>query len=502
MADITDSHRQVFQQWVSTAKPDRRDFGLRTHDYIRGTHPDYHVTRTTPSKVNLFSFAAAGHAASVEEHSDPNLIDSVRLYNPSKRPFERKQGTLGDTIHFGRWTYTWSSTAFIVYSVSSQEPGFPPVEFLFILAPKIPGEKDALHHPQTDALLLAAGIWTSSLHDEIYVWDDNGWFKDGLLFKSVQSASWDDIILPAATKTSLIADTLGFFDSRELYQTLALSWKRGIILHGVPGNGKTATIKALINSLAEKDIPSLYVKQFDSCRGSKWSIKKIFERARQMAPCLLIFEDLDSLVEDKLRSYFLNEVDGLESNEGILMIGSTNHLSRLDAAIAKRPSRFDRKYHFSIPDLETREEYARYWRRKLDGKEAGRGFEEGLCPLVAKMTEGFSFAYVRELFVSTLLAIVRGQGVVEEGASGESDSGSAKDVVIVEGPEENSKEGNSEKAKRVFPTVEIPAEFADNVFLKILKVQARILFDQMESVDEEDKAKKPKPAGDRMRSGG
>ena len=76
--------------------------------------------------------------------------------------------------------------------------------------------------------------------------------------------------------------------------------------------------------------------------------------ARRMAPCLLIFEDIDSLVSPMVRSYFLNEVDGLESNHGILMIGSTNHLERLDPGIAKRPSRFDRKYFFDVPSRNER----------------------------------------------------------------------------------------------------------------------------------------------------
>lgn len=54
------------------------------------------------------------------------------------------------------------------------------------------------------------------------------------------------------------------------------------------------------------------------------AIRVIFEKARAMAPCLLVFEDLDSLIGPRERSYFLNEIDGLESNHGILMIGSTN----------------------------------------------------------------------------------------------------------------------------------------------------------------------------------
>src|SRR6266480_5472516 len=73
----------------------------------------------------------------------------------------------------------------------------------------------------------------------------------------------------------------------------------------------------------------------------EFELGEIFRKARQEAPCYLVFEDLDSLVTDRVRSYFLNEVDGLHSNDGILMVGSTNHLERLDPGIAKRPSRFD-----------------------------------------------------------------------------------------------------------------------------------------------------------------
>jgi SpoVK/Ycf46/Vps4 family AAA+-type ATPase len=72
-------------------------------------------------------------------------------------------------------------------------------------------------------------------------------------------------------------------------------------------------------------------------------IQTIFEKARQVAPCILVLEDLDSLVNDRNRSYFLNQVDGLEDNNGILIIGTTNYLDRLDPGLSKRPSRFDRK---------------------------------------------------------------------------------------------------------------------------------------------------------------
>ena len=74
-----------------------------------------------------------------------------------------------------------------------------------------------------------------------------------------------------------------------------------------------------------KPIPTLVVKTLAQRSGPQMSVRQIFTKARQTAPCLLLFEDVDSLVTDQVRSYFFNEVDGLEDNEGILMIGSTNH---------------------------------------------------------------------------------------------------------------------------------------------------------------------------------
>lgn len=74
----------------------------------------------------------------------------------------------------------------------------------------------------------------------------------------------------------------------------------------------------------------------------------VFRKARAEAPCVLVLEDLDSLINDGNRSFFLNQLDGLENNDGLLVIGSTNHYDRLDPAITKRPSRFDRKLFVSF----------------------------------------------------------------------------------------------------------------------------------------------------------
>ena len=160
-----------------------------------------------------------------------------------------------------------------------------------------------------------------------------------------------------------------------------------------------------ISKRTSPTIESLYVKTFNSFQGPEYGIRQIFLMARRMAPCLLVFEDIDSLVSPMVRSYFLNEVDGLESNHGILMIGSTNHLERLDPGIAKRPSRFDRKYLFDVPTLEERIQYCEYWRHKLRNNKKIE-FPPQMSARVADITSDFSFAYMKEAFVAALLVIV------------------------------------------------------------------------------------------------
>lgn len=81
-------------------------------------------------------------------------------------------------------------------------------------------------------------------------------------------------------------------------------------------------------------IPSLYVRTLQSYLGPEYGLKVIFNKARAFAPCYLIFEDLDTIISDDVRSYFLNEMDGLKSNDGIFIVGSTNHLDRLDPGIS------------------------------------------------------------------------------------------------------------------------------------------------------------------------
>ena len=125
----------------------------------------------------------------------------------------------------------------------------------------------------------------------------------------------ENVILDQTLKDSLKRDVEGIFDERANYEQFGVSWKRGVIMHGLPGSGKTLSVKAHMRGLSSRPnpIPTLYVKSTASQYGPTYAIRDIFKKARKMTPCLLVFEDLDSLITEDSRSYFLNEVDGLEA---------------------------------------------------------------------------------------------------------------------------------------------------------------------------------------------
>lgn len=244
----------------------------------------------------------------------------------------------------------------------------------------------------------AVCAYCDEVHGEILVFEDNYWRKDDELFASIKKSTFDNLILPQQMKKELREDLRRFFASREIYETYGAPWKRGILLIGPPGNGKTHTIKALVNELG---LPCLYVKSFKSSESVELSgMRAVFARARLSAPCLIVLEDLDALVADENRSYLLNELDGFASNQGVVVVASTNHPEKLDPAILERPSRFDRKFYFTLPAAPERLAYCRVWNQTLQPVLQLK--EADLAPVV-EATEGFSFAYLKELFLSGVM---------------------------------------------------------------------------------------------------
>ncbi|KAF4555348.1 ATPase-like protein 6 [Elsinoe fawcettii] len=387
--------QQLFDRFEELTSGKSADHDIQYQAALRERYSDLSLTAVPANNCSILAFAGAGHAElELDTTTDPVL--SWRGWLPS---YGRSgTATIGQTVFFAKYHLKWNNEDFILYVVGGVQ---------YIL--KEPRGKETVLTPSrvTDELIKAVGTWQSSDRDIVWVFD-NYWRQDKSLWEQVAKAKWENVILDENMKKDLTSVSNKFFDNEDVYKDLGVPWKRGIIFHGPAGNGKTISIKALMHTLHDRKTPvqSLYVKSAQNT----YAIGQIFAFARRCTPCMLIFEDIETIINNNTRSYFLNEVDGLESNDGMLMVASTNFLDRLDPGITKRPSRFDRKYLFPLPNLHERTLYAEYWRRKVTAKDSKRvqiDFPERLCPAMAHITHDFSFAYMQEAFVATLLTIVR-----------------------------------------------------------------------------------------------
>jgi transitional endoplasmic reticulum ATPase len=441
---------------------------------LRDLHRPDKVTWVKAEDCDILGFAEAGHAkAHLRDGPDSNdAYIAIRKYQIPARSLEEPEGSVTDTVWYARWDYKWNDQTVPCYKFRWVDDAWKLREFyafvtegFYNMGPSTIANNNCFH---TESLIKACGAWTQELHDEVYVYEDGDWQKNKTLSKAVSKSSWDDVIIDPAMKKDIIRDVESFFSSRSTYTQYNIPWKRGIILHGPPGCGKTISIKALMNSVRQRKVANLYVKSFKAsgCQSDQASIRQIFIKARAVAPALLIFEDLDSLVTDELRSFFLNEVDGVEDNSGILIIGSTNHIDRLDTSITRRPSRFDRKFHFKAPSEAERKLYAAYWQQKLQSNE-DINFTNEICQAVAESTEGFTFAYLKELFVQTLLMHI---------------TGSSEDADEVSSEEQATSETTAAEG----PSTDVNASLEGNRFYQALRRRIKALAEDLEAVDGKD----------------
>ncbi|MFH1249307.1 MAG: CDC48 family AAA ATPase [archaeon] len=151
----------------------------------------------------------------------------------------------------------------------------------------------------------------------------------------------------------------------ESFKRMGIRPPRGILVYGPPGTGKTLLAKAVANESEANFIqvkgPSLLSMWVGK---SEEGVRKIFERARQVSPCVIFFDEIDSLasrrgydngskVTERVLNQMLAEMDGIEELQGVIVIGATNRPDMLDPALL-RPGRFDRIISTSVPDKKGR----------------------------------------------------------------------------------------------------------------------------------------------------
>jgi hypothetical protein len=203
----------------------------------------------------------------------------------------------------------------------------------------------------------------------------------------------EEIILPEETRALIERNTIHFFEHAEALRRSGRSLRRGILLHGKPGTGKTYMTKWLAQSLNGVTVIFLAGDQLRH-------VKECFRLAQMLTPALVILEDVDLIARTRNAArhlsfqvnlhQLLDEMDGVPSDAEVLFLLTTNRPRAIESALAASPGRVDQAIEFPLPDAEGR-------RRLLELY--GRGLTLALADAdeLIEKTEGASPAFMQEL---------------------------------------------------------------------------------------------------------
>ncbi|MGC8599785.1 MAG: CDC48 family AAA ATPase [Nitrososphaeria archaeon] len=243
------------------------------------------------------------------------------------------------------------------------------------------------------------------------------------VYLETPDVKWSDIGGLEEVKTELREAVEWPLKFPEVYKRLNYKIPKGILLYGPPGTGKTLLAKAVATESEAN---------FISVRGpellSKWvgesekAVREIFRKARQAAPCIIFFDEIDALapvrgyatdsgVTERVVSQLLTELDGIQPLHGVVVVASTNRIDMIDPALL-RAGRFDKLIYVPMPDKQARMEILKIHTRGVPLCTHNEAIN-GLCnegdivnlEKIAEATEGFSGADI-ESVVNTAISIV------------------------------------------------------------------------------------------------
>ena len=231
--------------------------------------------------------------------------------------------------------------------------------------------------------------------------------------KSAEGIKFDDVAGEDEAKENL-TEVVNYLHDPSKYQEIGASMPKGILLVGPPGTGKTMLAKAVAG---EANVPffsmsgSEFVEMFVGMGASK--VRDLFKQAKEKAPCIVFIDEIDAIGQkrsggqyggnderEQTLNQLLTEMDGFESNNGVIILAATNRPESLDPALT-RPGRFDRRVPVELPDLKGREEILKVHAKKI------KVAEDVDFNKIARMASGASGAELANIVNEAALRAVR-----------------------------------------------------------------------------------------------
>lgn len=213
--------------------------------------------------------------------------------------------------------------------------------------------------------------------------------RDEIVLEKIDVSTDELVSLPSKTHDILMKDFVTFWDKREKMVSRGFNHRRGILLYGPPGSGKTSVINLLARELIEKHKGVVVVGDChpELLRGGL----KVLRKLEPNRPLIILFEDIDASIDfSKNGQEYLSILDGQDSETSCVVIATTNYLNRLEDRIKDRPGRFDRVWEVPNPDFNIRLEFL--IKKDIDEERAENW---------ASRTEGWSLAHLKELVIAT-----------------------------------------------------------------------------------------------------
>jgi hypothetical protein len=212
----------------------------------------------------------------------------------------------------------------------------------------------------------------------------------GLYFEKIPVRTEGLIRFPQTNSEKVLKEIETFWDKEKTFEDFGIAYKRGIILWGPPGGGKTCCVNLIMKDVVDRN--GIVVKFTNP--GLFMEGMRVLREIQGDSPIVVLMEDIDSIVEN-FESTVLNILDGVESIRKVVFLATTNYPEVLGARIINRPSRFDKRFKIPYPNEESRMIYFKH----LIGN---RNIKIDLNKWV-KDTENFSIAHLKELFVAVVI---------------------------------------------------------------------------------------------------